>query len=79
MDATTKSAQVEYVLGMVPNKQETATRRVVPIKRNREEYVLLMVQRPNVSAMWDVPSRLSGKGSAKITLGPQKSLMIHAA
>jgi hypothetical protein len=31
-----------------------------------------MVQRPNIAAMSDVPSRLSGKGSAKITLGLQK-------
>jgi hypothetical protein len=34
MDATTKSAQVEYALGMVPNKQELAATRVAPIKRN---------------------------------------------
>ena len=40
---------------------------------------MLMVQRPNVAAMWDVPSRLSGEGGAKITLGLQKRFMVHAA
>jgi hypothetical protein len=40
------------------------------------EYVLLMVQRPNFAAMRDVPSRLSGEGSAKITLGLQKHLVV---
>ena len=68
-DATTKFVQAEYVLGMAPNKQELAARRVVPSKHNWEECVLLMVQGPNVAAMRDVPSRLSGEGSAKITLG----------
>jgi hypothetical protein len=34
MDATTKSAQVEYALGMVLNKQELAARRVVTNKHN---------------------------------------------
>jgi hypothetical protein len=33
-DATTEFMQAEYVLGMAPNKQELAARRVVPSKHN---------------------------------------------
>ncbi len=60
--------QAEYVLGMAPNKQELAVRRVVESKLSQGECVLIMVQGPNVAAMQDVLSRLSGEGSAKITL-----------
>ncbi len=60
----------EYVLGMAPNKQELgAVRRVVESKLSQGECVLIMVQGPNVAAFQDVLSRLSGEGSAKITLG----------
>ena len=72
MDATTKSSQVEYDLGMVPNNKNLQ-------QEGLYEYVLLMVQRPNVADMWNVPSRLSGKGSAKTMLGLQKRFMVHAA
>ena len=51
------------------NKQELAVRRVVQSKLSQGECVLIMVQGPNVAAMQDVLSRLSGEGSAKITLG----------
>jgi len=61
--------QAEYVLGMASNKQELAVRRVVQSKLSQGECVLIMVQGPNVAAMQDVLSRLSGEGSAKITLG----------
>jgi hypothetical protein len=64
---------------MAPNKYELATRRGIPSKPNQGEYVLLIVRRPNFAAMRDVPSRLSGEGSAKIMLGLQKHLMVHVA
>jgi hypothetical protein len=51
------------------NKQELAVRRVVQSKLSQGECVLIMVQGPNIAAMQDVLSRLSGEGSAKITLG----------
>ena len=44
----------------------------------RIEDVLLMVQRPNFAVMKDAPSRSSGVGNAKITLGLQIHFMDHA-